>query len=92
MSRPDIRWIQRLDNFKPAPAQPRRAAVLAGERKLTEREQPGLIQALDDLLRRYEMDLSLMSCRAHSALRAHIRRVSVVLYEKKAVPLEALSA
>jgi len=43
----DIRWIQRFDNFKRAYAQLRRAAVLAGERKLSELEQQGLIQAFE---------------------------------------------
>lgn len=43
MNSPDIRWIQRFDNFKRAYAQLRKAAVIAGERKLTELEQQGLI-------------------------------------------------
>lgn len=43
MDSPEIRWIQRFDNFKRAYAQLRKAAVLAGERKLTELEQQGLI-------------------------------------------------
>jgi nucleotidyltransferase substrate binding protein (TIGR01987 family) len=47
MSSPDIRWIQRFDNFKRAYAQLRKAAVLAGERKLSELEQQGLIQAFE---------------------------------------------
>lgn len=47
MSSPDIRWIQRFDNYKRALAQLRKAAVLAGERKLTELEQQGLIQAFE---------------------------------------------
>ena len=47
MSTPDIRWIQRFENFKRANAQLRRAAVLAGERKLSELEQQGLIQAFE---------------------------------------------
>lgn len=47
MSSPDIRWIQRFDNYKRALAQLRRAAVLAGERKLTELEQQGMIQAFE---------------------------------------------
>jgi nucleotidyltransferase substrate binding protein (TIGR01987 family) len=47
MSSPDIRWIQRFDNFKRALAQLRKAAVLAGERKLTELEQQGMIQAFE---------------------------------------------
>lgn len=47
MSSPDIRWIQRFDNYKRALAQLRKAAVLAGERKLTELEQQGMIQAFE---------------------------------------------
>lgn len=47
MSSPDIRWIQRLDNFKRAFAQLRKGATLAGERKLSELEQQGLIQAFE---------------------------------------------
>ena len=47
MSSPDSRWMQRFDNFKRALAQLRKAAVLAGERKLTELEQQGMIQAFE---------------------------------------------
>ena len=47
MSSPDIRWIQRFDNFKRGYAQLRKAAVLAGERRLSELEQQGLIQAFE---------------------------------------------
>ena len=47
MSKPDIRWIQRFDNFKRANAQLRKAAVLAGQRNLSELEQQGLIQAFE---------------------------------------------
>lgn len=47
MSSPDIRWIQRFDNFQRGYAPLRRAAVLAGERKLSELEQQGLIQAFE---------------------------------------------
>jgi hypothetical protein len=49
MSSSDIRWIQRCDNFKRALGQLRRAVALAGERKLSELEQQGLIQALRSL-------------------------------------------
>lgn len=45
MNSPEIRWIQLFDNFKRAYAQLRKAAVLAGEWKLTELERQGLIQA-----------------------------------------------
>jgi uncharacterized protein len=48
--------------------------------------------ALDDLLLPYEMDLSLMSSITHPGLLDHIRRVGVGLYEKSALPMEALSA
>jgi predicted nucleotidyltransferase len=48
--------------------------------------------ALDDLLLPYEMDLSLMSSITHPALLDHIRRVGVVLYEKSAMPAEAVPA
>jgi len=47
---------------------------------------------LDDLLLPYQIDLSLMSSLGHPALLDHIRRVGVVLYEKPAVPLDALPA
>ena len=48
--------------------------------------------ALDDLLLPYGMDLSLVSSITHPALLDHIHRVGVTLYEKSAVPVEALSA
>lgn len=47
MSSPDIRWMQRFDNFKRAYAQLKKAAVLAEERKLSELEQQGMIQAFE---------------------------------------------
>lgn len=47
---------------------------------------------LDDLLLPYQIDLSLMSSLTHPALLDHIRRVGVVLYDKNAVPTEALPA
>ena len=47
MSRPDIRWIQRFDNYQRAYAQLRKAAELAGQRSLSELEQQGLIQAFE---------------------------------------------
>lgn len=47
MGSPDIRWLQRFDNFKRALAQLHKAATLAGERKLSELEQQGLIQAFE---------------------------------------------
>ena len=47
MSLPDIRWIQRFDNYKRAYSQLHKAAILAGQRKLSELEQQGLIQAFE---------------------------------------------
>jgi nucleotidyltransferase substrate binding protein (TIGR01987 family) len=47
MSSPDIRWLKRFDNYKRAHAQLRKAAILAGERPLSELEQQGLIQAFE---------------------------------------------
>ena len=47
MSKPDIRWIQRFDNFKRAFAQLAQAAALAKQRKLSELEKQGLIQAFE---------------------------------------------
>jgi hypothetical protein len=40
----------------------------------------------------YEIDLSLMSSITHPALLDHIQRVGVVLYERNALPLEAMPA
>ena len=51
-----------------------------------------IIDELDDLLLPYQIDISLMSDLSHPALLDHIRRVGVVLYEKTAVPPEALPA
>ena len=48
--------------------------------------------ALDDLLLPYEIDLSLMSSITHPALLDHIQRMGVVLYERNALPLEAMPA
>jgi nucleotidyltransferase substrate binding protein (TIGR01987 family) len=47
MSNPDIRWIQRFDNFKRALATLRRAAALSEQRGLSELEQQGLIQGFE---------------------------------------------
>ena len=47
MSPPDIRWIQRCDNFKRAFAQLAGAAAMAQARKLSELEQQGLIKAFE---------------------------------------------
>ena len=47
MSSPDIRWKQRFDNFKRAHARLGEGVALAGERKLSDLERQGLIQAFE---------------------------------------------
>lgn len=47
MSKPDIRWKQRFDNFKRAFARLAQAAALAKQRELSELEEQGLIQAFE---------------------------------------------
>ena len=47
MSKTDIRWVQRFDNFKRAFARLADAAAQAKERKLSELEEQGLIQAFE---------------------------------------------
>ena len=47
MSPPDIRWIQRFDNFKRAFARLNEAATLAKQRELSDLERQGLIQAFE---------------------------------------------
>jgi nucleotidyltransferase substrate binding protein (TIGR01987 family) len=47
MQNRDIRWIQRFDNFKRAFARLADAAALARQRKLSELEEQGLIQAFE---------------------------------------------
>ena len=47
MSSPDIRWIQRFDNFKRAFARLSEASALAKERELSDLERQGLIQAFE---------------------------------------------
>ena len=47
MTTPDIRWIQRLENFQRALATLQRAIGLAQSRPLSELEELGLIQALE---------------------------------------------
>jgi len=47
MSPPDIRWIQRFDNFKRAFARLREASELAAQRGLSDLERQGLIQAFE---------------------------------------------
>lgn len=44
---PDIRWRQRFQSFQKAFAQLSAAASLAGQRKLSDLEQQGLIQAFE---------------------------------------------
>jgi nucleotidyltransferase substrate binding protein (TIGR01987 family) len=47
MKNPDVRWRQRLQNFRRAFDQLSKAAALANERKLSDLEQQGLIQAFE---------------------------------------------
>lgn len=47
MSPPDIRWIQRFDNFKRAFARLREASELAEQRGLSDLERQGLILAFE---------------------------------------------
>ena len=47
MTTPDIRWIQRLENFQRALSTLQRAIGLAQSRPLSELEEQGLIQAFE---------------------------------------------
>ena len=47
MSTPDIRWIQRFNNFKKALSQLNEAVTLAQQRPLSKLEGQGLIQAFE---------------------------------------------
>ena len=47
MTSPDIRWIQRLENFQCALSTLQRAIGLAQSRPLSELEEQGLIQAFE---------------------------------------------
>jgi nucleotidyltransferase substrate binding protein (TIGR01987 family) len=47
MSNPDIRWIQRFENYKRAFARLNEAAGLAKQRGLSDLERQGLIQAFE---------------------------------------------
>jgi len=47
MNLPDIRWIQRFDNFKRAYVRLSEASVLAKARELSDLERQGLIQAFE---------------------------------------------
>src|SRR6266576_2628990 len=44
---PDIRWRQRLQSFRKAFGQLSKAAIVAGQRELSDLEQQGLIQAFE---------------------------------------------
>jgi len=46
-SNPDIRWLQRLDNFTPAFSQLKAAVDLARSRELSDLEKQGLIQSFE---------------------------------------------
>jgi nucleotidyltransferase substrate binding protein (TIGR01987 family) len=47
MEKSDIRWVQRFSNFSKAYSQLENAVHLANERKLSELEEQGLIQAFE---------------------------------------------
>lgn len=47
MSNPDIRWIQRFQNYRQALSRLSEAVKLSGERPLSELEQQGLIQGFE---------------------------------------------
>lgn len=47
MSDPDIRWLQRFDNFQRAFARLSEASALANQRGLSDLERQGLIQAFE---------------------------------------------
>jgi len=47
MNKPDIRWIQRFNNFVRAFARLEEAVLLAKQRQLSELEEQGLIQAFE---------------------------------------------
>ena len=47
MSSPDIRWLQRFDNFKRVFARLSEASELADQRDLSDLERQGLIQAFE---------------------------------------------
>jgi hypothetical protein len=47
MPAPDVRWLQRLDNYKRALATLQRAIALTAERELSELEEQRLIQAFE---------------------------------------------
>lgn len=47
MADPDVRWLQRLDNYGRALATLQRAVAIARQRALSELEEQGLIQAFE---------------------------------------------
>lgn len=47
MSQPDIRWIQRLENYQKALSRLAAAVALSRERPLSDLEQQGLVQAFE---------------------------------------------
>ena len=47
MTGPDVRWLQRLENYGRALATLQRAVALANQRVLSELEEQGLIQAFE---------------------------------------------
>ena len=47
MADPDVRWLQRLDNYGRALATLQRAVAITNERALSELEEQGLIQAFE---------------------------------------------
>jgi nucleotidyltransferase substrate binding protein (TIGR01987 family) len=47
MSKADVRWIQRFENYRQALSRLTEAAKLAGERPLSDLEKQGLIQGFD---------------------------------------------
>jgi nucleotidyltransferase substrate binding protein (TIGR01987 family) len=47
MKNPDVRWLQRFDNYKRALAQLQDAVDLAGRRELSALERQGLVQAFE---------------------------------------------
>jgi hypothetical protein len=73
MSCPDIRWIQRFDNFRRAFARLSEACGLAEQRDLSDLERQGLIQAFE-----FTHELAW-----NPELIDHIRRVGVTFYERR---------
>jgi len=47
MKNPDVRWLQRFENYKKALAQLQDAVALAGRRELSGLERQGLVQAFE---------------------------------------------